>query len=325
MILKISKSIATTTKETNLCLAGGVALNCVANGLLAKEKIFKNIWIQPAAGDAGGALGAAMLISKNIDSKNKYKVKYEDLMQGSFLGPSFSNDEIKKDLVKANATFHVLTFDEIIKKVTDQLIKGKIIGWMQGRMEFGPRALGARSIIADPRPQGMQNKVNMKIKFREGFRPFAPSILSEHLKNWFDLNVSSPYMLFVGNLKKTHRIKLSDKDKKKIGLKKLDVKRSRLPAITHVNYSARIHSVEKSINPKFYRLISNFFSVTKCPVLLNTSFNVRGEPLVCSPKDAFKCFMGTNIDILVIENFILFKEEQRSSLKLNYEDRFELD
>ena len=324
IILKLTKNISTKYKIKNLCLAGGVALNCVANGKLLKQKHYQNIWIQPASGDAGGSIGAAYGLwydkytSKRIISK-------EDSMQGSYLGPSFSDTVIKKELEKIKAKFKKLEFDQILSITAKELSNGKAIGWFQGRMEFGPRALGNRSIIADPRNENMQKNLNLKVKYRESFRPFAPAILREDLEHWFNLNIDSPYMLFVSNVLGKHCFKMSNYEKKLFGIEKLNIKRSNIPAITHVDYSARIQTVHKETNSKFHSLIREFSKITNCPILVNTSFNVRGEPIVCTPKDAFQCFMGTNLDILVIENYIMYKEDQVTKLSNDHKNKFKLD
>jgi carbamoyltransferase len=323
VILKITKNISEKYKIKNLCLAGGVALNCVANGKILKEKIFENIWIQPAAGDAGGSLGAALAYWHHELAKPR--TEYKDQMKGSYLGPKYNNDFIENQLKILKANYKKLNSKEIIISTAKELSNEKIIGWFQGRMEFGPRALGGRSILADPRSEKMQKELNLKIKFRESFRPFAPSVLREDVKNWFELNSDSPYMLLVSEVKKDRQIKMKAKDENLFGIEKLNIKRSSIPAITHVDYSARIQTVHKETNPKYYDLITEFKRITNCPVLVNTSFNVRGEPIVCSVKDAFNCFMGTNLDILVIEDFIMFKNQQDQSLLNDYKNKFELD
>ena len=327
IVVKIAKNIRKETGKKNLCLAGGVALNCVANGILQREKIFDQIWIQPAAGDAGGALGAALAFwYKSIEadqSKNFNKANSE--MQGAYLGPNFNKDQIKKSLKDCGAVFDMHNYDDVIDLTTSAIINGNAIGWMQGRMEFGPRALGNRSIIADPRSEDMQKQLNLKVKFRESFRPFAPSVLFEHVEDWFDIAIESPYMLLVANVNKQKCFKISDLDKNLFGIDKLNIPRSEIPAITHVDFSARVQTVHSETNELYHLLIKNFYEKTGCPVLVNTSFNVRGEPIVCSPEDAFKCFMGTNLDILVIENFVLHKTMQDKSLLQNYKDKYELD
>ena len=325
IVIKIVKSLKDEFNINNLCLAGGVALNCVANGKILKERIFKNVWVQPASGDAGGSLGAALAFW--FLNKNKIRKINEnhDSMNGSYLGPEYSPEKIREQLDNAGAVYSKIEEDELIEKISNDIIDGKIIGWFQGRMEFGPRALGARSILADPRNPHMQKNLNLKIKFRESFRPFAPSILKEDVKNWFELNQDSPYMLFVSEIKKNKRKKISEEQKYLFGIDQLNLQRSEVPAVTHVDYSARIQTVDQNINFKFYKLIKKFAEKTNCPILVNTSFNVRGEPIVNTPIDAFNCFMGTNLDKLVIGPFYLDKNNQKSELKVNYKDNFELD
>ena len=325
IILRIAKNIAKETGERNLCLAGGVALNCVANGILLREKIFENIWIQPAAGDAGGALGAALTVWHMNQNGERNLKKNPDSMKGSYLGPEFSDSEIKNQLKSCGAVFKKFKKDDLIDSVVSALVKKKAVGWMQGRMEFGPRALGARSIIADPRHSEMQRQLNLKVKYRESFRPFAPSVLSEHVSEWFELEENSPYMLIVAGVKKQKLRKMTTREENLFGIEKLNIKRSSIPAITHVDYSARIQTVHKNLNPFFHALISGFKEKTGCPLIINTSFNIRGEPIVCSPKDAFKCFMGTNLDLLAIGTYLLFKEDQHEYLKENYRDKYTLD
>jgi len=320
----LTRDIASEYKIENLCLAGGVALNCVANGKILREKLFKNIWIQPAAGDAGGSLGAA-LAYWHQELNNDRKVNSNDSMKGSYLGPSFKNSTIEKELTAIGAKFKKLSDDDLINTLANEISNEKIVGWFQGRMEFGPRALGARSIIADPRSEKMQKELNLKVKFRESFRPFAPSVLSEDVNDWFDLKDPSPYMLLVADIKKNIQIPMTSDQEKLFGIDKLNIKRSKLPAITHVDYSARVQTVHQKTNPKYYNLIKKFKEITGCSVLINTSFNIRGEPIVCSIEDAFKCFMGTNLDILVIENFIMFKPGQLKTLTQSYQKDFELD
>ncbi len=323
IVLRLTSSLAKEYKIKNLCLAGGVALNCVANGKILKKNIFENIWIQPAAGDAGGSLGAALAYWYRELGKSRNI--YKDQMKGSYLGPKFSENEIKDELNNLSAKYKKLSTKEVISIVAKKLSNNKTVGWFQGRMEFGPRALGGRSILADPRSEKMQKELNLKIKFRESFRPFAPSILREDLSEWFETNYDSPYMLLVSQVRKSKQIEMSKEDKELFGIDKLNIKRSSIPAITHVDYSARIQTVHKETNSKYHDLISEFKKITNCPVLVNTSFNVRGEPIVCSIKDAFNCFMGTNLDILVVEDFILYKEEQDQSLLKDYKNKFELD
>ena len=324
IMIKLSKSIRKEYGIKNLCLAGGVALNCVANGKILKEKIFDNIWIQPAAGDAGGSLGAALALW-HIEHGNKRIVNSTDDMNGSYLGNEFSQEKIENELKSLGANFEILEYEDLIDKTSELLSNEKAIGWFQGRMEFGPRALGGRSILGDPRSDKMQKNLNLKVKYRESFRPFAPSILREDLPEWFDLKTESPYMLLVANINHKKKIEMSDEEKKLFGIEKLNVKRSEIPAVTHVDYSARIQTVTKTTNNRYYDLISRFKEKTGCPVLVNTSFNVRGEPIVNSPSDAFNCFMGTELDYLVIGNCILDKKKQNLSLKKDYSEKFELD
>jgi carbamoyltransferase len=325
VIIRLAKGIAKETGERNLCLAGGVALNCVANGILLREKIFDNIWIQPAAGDAGGALGAALSFWY-LHNQGKRKISIiGDAMKGSYLGPAFSDAEIEEELKSCGAIFTKCPEDQLIETVTHALSNEKAVGWMQGRMEFGPRALGGRSIIADPRSPKMQKQLNLKVKYRESFRPFAPSVLREDVGEWFEHYTDSPYMLFVANVQEDKRRIMTDKEKSLFGIEKLNVSRSSVPAITHVDYSARIQTVHKNTNPLFYALISNFKKMTNCPLVVNTSFNIRGEPIVCTPKDAFKCFMGTDLDVLAVGSYLLIKEQQDQNFKKNYEKFYELD
>ena len=324
IMINLAKSIRKEYNIKNLCLAGGVALNCVANGKILQEKIFDNIWIQPAAGDAGGSLGAALALWY-IEQKNKRIVNSSDEMKGSYLGTEFTQEEIEKDLKSMGANFETFNYEDLINKTAELLTNEKAIGWFQGRMEFGPRALGGRSILGDPRSDKMQKNLNLKVKFRESFRPFAPSILRENLSQWFDINVDSPYMLLVANINGEKKIEMTENQKKLFGIEKLNIKRSEIPAVTHVDYSARVQTVSKNTNKRYYDLISKFMEKTGCPVLVNTSFNVRGEPIVNTPTDAFNCFMGTELDYLVIGNSILDKKLQDPNLKKNYSEEFELD
>ena len=324
IMIKLSRSIRKEYNIKNLCLAGGVALNCVANGKILKEKIFDNIWIQPAAGDAGGSLGAALALW-HIDQDNVRKINSNDSMKGSYLGSEFSQDQIEKELNSIGAHFETVDYDSLIDQTSDYLSKEKAVGWFQGRMEFGPRALGGRSILGDPRSDKMQKNLNLKVKYRESFRPFAPSVLREDLSNWFEINVDSPYMLLVSNISDQKKIEMTDEEKKLFGIDKLNIKRSDIPAVTHVDYSARIQTVTKTNNKKYYDLISKFKEKTGCPVIVNTSFNVRGEPIVNTPTDAFNCFMGTELDYLIIGNCILDKIKQNPNLKKDYKTEFELD
>ena len=323
VIIKLAKGLREEYGIPNLCLAGGVALNCVANGKLQKEKIFDRIWVQPAAGDAGGSLGAALALwHKEFDNQRQVK---GDRMKGSYLGPIYQKNTIIAELKSAGAIFTELDKEKVIKKTAEALAEGKAVGWFNGRMEFGPRALGNRSIIADPRSPLMQKTLNLKVKFRESFRPFAPSVLCERANQWFELDCESPYMLLVANVHKNHKIEMSEEDQNLFGIDKLNIARSNIPAVTHVDYSARVQTVSKDTNPTYHALISEFQSITGCPVLVNTSFNVRGEPIVCSPTDAFNCFMGTDLDLLVIENILLRKTDQDQSLIHEYHKKIELD
>ena len=324
VMIKLSKAIRKEYNIKNLCLAGGVALNCVANGKILKEKIFENIWIQPAAGDAGGSLGAALALW-HIDLNNPRNIDNNDSMQGSYLGSEFTQEQIESELKLIGAKYETTDYENLINQTADYLSNEKAIGWFQGRMEFGPRALGGRSILGDPRSDKMQKNLNLKVKYRESFRPFAPSVLREDLTNWFDLNVDSPYMLLVANINSEKKIQMTDEQKKLFGIDKLNIKRSAIPAVTHVDYSARIQTVSKTTNKPYYDLISKFKEKTGCPVIVNTSFNVRGEPIVCTPTDAFNCFMGTELDYLIIGNCILDKTKQVLELKKDYIKEFELD
>ena len=324
IMLMLTKSLRDEFKISNLCLAGGVALNCVANGKILEEKIFDNIWVQPASGDAGGSLGAALSLW-HIDQENPRVINSLDDMKGSYLGPEYSQSYIENELTKIGANFTVIDEDNLISITADDLANGEAIGWFQGRMEFGPRALGNRSILGDPRSSVMQKNLNLKIKYRESFRPFAPSILREDLEKWFNINVKTPYMLMVANISNDKIIQMSDEEKKLFGIDKLNIKRSEIPAVTHVDYSARIQTVHKETNNKYHRLIESFKEKTGCPILVNTSFNIRGEPIVNTPLNAYSCFMGTDLDKLVIGNCYLEKSKQDQSLKKNYTKEFELD
>jgi carbamoyltransferase len=324
IMINLSKSIRKEYNIKNLCLAGGVALNCVANGKILKEKIFDNIWIQPAAGDAGGSLGAALALW-HLDQGNERKINLNDDMKGSYLGPEFTQNQIEEELKSIGAIYESVNYEKLINFTSEHLSNEKAIGWFQGRMEFGPRALGGRSILGDPRSEKMQRNLNLKVKYRESFRPFAPSILKEDLSNWFNLNVESPYMLLVADIKSEKKIEMTDEQKQLFGIDKLNIKRSEIPAVTHVDYSARIQTVNQKNNKYYYDLISKFKEITGCPVIVNTSFNVRGEPIVNTPTDAFNCFMGTELDYLVIGNCILEKNKQDQNLKKDYTKQFELD
>ena len=324
IVLKITRFLFKEFKMKNLCMAGGVALNCVANGKILKEGLFKNIWIQPASGDAGGALGAAQAFYyQELD--NSRKILKTDSMKGSYLGPQFTDNQVENELKSLGANYKKLTSDQIIKDTAKALSEEKVVGWFQGRMEFGPRSLGNRSIIADPRSEKMQKNLNLKVKYRESFRPFAPAILFEKISDWFELNSESPYMLLVADVKKTKQLQMTNEQKNLFGIDKLNVKRSSIPSITHVDYSARIQTVHKETNLMFHKLIEEFDRITYCPVLVNTSFNVRGEPIVCSATDAFNCFMGTDLDVLVCNNFILHKLNQNQSLTKDYKNKYKLD
>jgi carbamoyltransferase len=324
IVLKITRFLSNEFKLENLCMAGGVALNCVANGKILKEGLFKNIWIQPASGDAGGALGAAQAFYyQELD--NKRKILKTDTMNGSYLGPQFSDEQIEDELKICGANYKKLTSDQIIKDTAKALSEEKAVGWFQGRMEFGPRSLGNRSIIADPRSEKMQKNLNLKVKYRESFRPFAPAVLFEKVSEWFEINSESPYMLLVADVKKSKQLPMTEQQKSLFGIDKLNIKRSSIPSVTHVDYSARIQTVHKETNPIFHKLIEEFERITKYPVLVNTSFNVRGEPIVCSATDAFNCFMGTDLDVLVCNNFILYKDGQNRDLLKDYKNKYELD
>ena len=325
VVLKMTRAIAKDTGATNLCLAGGVSLNCVANGRVLRDGAFKNIWIQPASGDAGGALGAALTVSHGLGQVPRKLAKTGDGMAGAYLGPSFAQADIESRLQAAGAKFDVLDEKKVVTQTAAALAAGQAVGWFQGRMEFGPRALGNRSILGDPRSPKMQSLLNLKVKYRESFRPFAPSVLREKVSDWFEMDVDSPYMLLVADVVKKKRRKMTAKEEALFGIDKLNVPRSEIPAVTHVDYSARVQTVHKDTNPLYHALISAFGKKTGCPVVVNTSFNVRGEPLVCTPEDAFRCFMGTEIEMLVVGNCVLRKENQDPSLKLSYETEFDLD
>ena len=324
IMIKLAKSLKEEFNISNLCLAGGVALNCVANGKILKEKIFDNIWVQPAAGDAGGSLGAALALW-HIEQKNPREVNLNDDMQGSYLGPEFTQTQIEEQLKKIGAKYEILSEIDLLDKTSIDLSLGEAIGWFQGRMEFGPRALGNRSILGDPRSPKMQKNLNLKVKYRESFRPFAPSILRNDLSDWFNITVSSPYMLMVANINEEKIIKMNDDQKKLFGIDKLNIKRSEIPAVTHVDYSARIQTVHKETNEKYFNLLQKFKEKTNCPVLINTSFNVRGEPIVNTPLEAFNCFMGSELDKLIIGNCYMDKKKQNPDLKKDYKNEFEVD
>jgi carbamoyltransferase len=324
VVIKLARGIRKSTGLKNLCLAGGVALNCVANGKLLRENIFENIWIQPAAGDAGGALGAA-LGAYHLMLNQSRSVQPSDAMKGSYLGPEYSQPDIEARLKASGAVFTTVSTQEMLNQTADALAAGKAVGWHQGRMEFGPRALGGRSIIADPRSPAVQKQLNLKVKYRESFRPFAPSVLREDVSQWFDINVDSPYMLMVADVVKSRQLPMSAEQQQLFGIEKLNVPRSEIPAVTHVDYSARIQTVHENTNPLYYQLIEKFKELTGCPVLVNTSFNVRGEPIVCTPEDAFNCLMGTEIELLVVGNCLMRKEDQDPALIKDYKNAYELD
>ena len=308
-----------------VCLAGGVALNCVANGKVYRDGAFENIWIQPAAGDAGGSLGAALCAYHHFQNQPRPLNGQGDSMSGSYLGPEFSDDEIQMRLEAIGAKLTCLPTNNLIDNTAEALAEGKAVGWFQGRMEFGPRALGNRSILGDARSPDMQKNLNLKIKYRESFRPFAPSVRREEVSDWFEFDHDSPYMLLVADVAQHRQLQISEKDQSLFGIDRLNVLRSDIPAVTHVDYSARIQTVDKERNPLYHSLLTKFKELTDCPVLANTSFNVRGEPIVCTPEDAFRCFMGTELDLLVIGNCLLRKLEQDESLKHEYKDSFVLD
>ena len=323
-VLRLARSIAKQTGAKNLCLAGGVALNCVANGKVLRDGVFENIWIQPAAGDAGGAVGAA-LAAAHIYKGAARRVEPGDGMAGSFLGPAYLQSDIEKRLQAAGAVFSVLTQEAMIDATARALAEQQAVGWFQGRMEFGPRSLGARSILGDARSPSMQKTLNLKVKYRESFRPFAPAVLLEDCPAWFALDTESPYMLIVSDVSEKHRRTMTAEEQSLFGIDKLNIARSEIPAVTHVDYSARVQTVRKDTNPAFHLLLSRFKELTGCPILVNTSFNVRGEPIVCTPEDAFRCFMGNELDLLVVGNCVVRKADQDARLKIDYSSTFELD
>ncbi|MBI3556536.1 MAG: hypothetical protein HY074_09760, partial [Deltaproteobacteria bacterium] len=325
IMLRMTRHVYKETGQKNLVLAGGVALNCVGNGKVLREGPFKNIWIQPAAGDAGGALGAALAAYHLFRNQPRKRVHDLDAMNGGYLGPAFTQSEIEARLRAVGAKFTVHSEARLIDACAAAVAEGQALGWFQGRMEFGPRALGGRSIIADARSPGMQSKLNHKIKYRESFRPFAPSVLREDCAQWFELDIDSPYMLLVADVVKSRQRKMTDEEEKLFGIAKLNVPRSEIPAVTHVDQSARIQTVHRETNPRYHALISAFKARTNCPVLVNTSFNVRGEPIVATPEDAFRCFMGTEIEVLAVGDCLMLKEDQDQTLKQSYKDGFELD
>jgi len=324
-VLRMTRALREETGLENLCLAGGVALNCVANGKVLRDGKFKQVWVQPAAGDAGGALGAALAAHHLYRDQPRQARQGQDSMKGSYLGPVYDQADIEARLSAAGAKFSVFPDADLIDRTASLLASENVVGWFQGRMEFGPRALGGRSILGDPRSPKMQSVLNLKIKYRESFRPFAPSVLREHVAEWFELDQDSPYMLMVADVAKKHRLDAAGADAGLFGIEKLKVPRSTIPAVTHVDYSARIQTVHAETNPRYHALISSFHEKTGCPVLINTSFNVRGEPIVCTPEDAFRCLMGTEMDVLVIGNCVLMKADQDPKLKLDYKNAFDLD
>ncbi len=325
VVLRMARALKRETGARHLCLAGGVALNCVANGKILREGLFESIWIQPAAGDAGGALGAAYCAYHLHHGAARRPAEGRDSMQGALLGPSFDQKEIERRLATAGARFSVLDDAAVVENAAAALADGKAVGWFQGRMEFGPRALGARSILADPRSPSMQKTLNLRVKFRESFRPFAPSVLREDVAEWFALDGDSPYMLLCADVAENRRRAMTDAERSLFGIDKLNVPRSEIPAVTHVDYSARIQTVHRETNPRYHALITRFKALTGCPVLVNTSFNVRGEPIVCTPEDAFRCFMGTDIERLVVGNCWLRKADQDRALARDYKTAFALD
>ena len=325
VVRRLARSLAAETGMKQLCLAGGVALNCVANGKVLRDGAIDKIWIQPAAGDAGGAIGAALAACHQHEKLPRAPTNGPDGMSGAYLGPAFAQNDIENRLKAAGAHFSVREDGAVVDGAAQALAAGQAVGWFQGRMEFGPRALGARSILGDPRSPTMQKTLNLKVKYRESFRPFAPAVLREDVANWFDLDADSPYMLLVAPVKEAHQRAMNEDERALFGIDKLNVPRSDIPAVTHVDYSARVQTVHADTNARFHALISRFKALTGCPVLVNTSFNVRGEPIVCTPEDAFRCFMGTEIDMLAVGNCILRKDDQNPALKQDYKDAFELD
>jgi len=325
VVLRLTRALAAETGRRNLCLAGGVALNCVANGKVLRDGRFDKVWVQPAAGDAGGALGAALCAHHLYRGQSRAVNGALDAMQGSYLGPEFTQEEVQVRLDAAGARYAVLDDAALLEAAASALAEGKAVGWFQGRMEFGPRALGGRSILGDPRSPQMQKTLNLKVKYRESFRPFAPSVLREHVGEWFELDADSPYMLMVAPIRGERRREMTGEEQARFGIDKLNVVRSQIPAVTHVDYSARVQTVHRESNPRYHALLTRFHALTGCPVLVNTSFNVRGEPIVCTPEDAFRCFMGTDIEMLFVGNCMLRKEQQDPALARDYKDAFELD
>jgi len=325
VVLRMTRALAAEGLSRNLCLAGGVALNCVANGKVLRENRFERVWVQPAAGDAGGAVGAALAVYHGYEARQRQARPEVDGMSGAYLGPEYTETEIQERLQRAGARFEVLGQEGMLAATVDALMESKAVGWFQGRMEFGPRALGARSILGDPRSPTMQKTLNLRVKYRESFRPFAPAVLREDVAEWFEMDADSPYMLFVADVVASRRRRMSEVEDALFGIDKLNVPRSDIPAVTHVDYSARVQTVHAETNPLFHRLLSGFKARTGCPVLVNTSFNVRGEPIVCLPEDAFRCFMGSDIEFLAVGNCVLRKEQQDPALKVSYEGQFEAD
>lgn len=325
IMLRLTRSLAREHKVANLCLAGGVALNCVANGKILRDGAFRNIWVQPAAGDAGGAVGAAFAVWHQHLGRERSSDGRRDQMQGAYLGPAYPQEDVERHLNAAGARFSVVSDDDLIEMTATALADGEAVGWMQGRMEFGPRALGARSVLGDPRSPTMQKTLNLRVKYRESFRPFAPAVLREDVADWFEFDADSPYMLMVADVRQNRRRAMTAEEEALFGIDKLNIARSEIPAVTHVDYSARIQTVHDNTNPRFHALISRFKSKTGCPVLVNTSFNVRGEPIVNTPEDAFRCFMGSEIEFLAVENCILRKADQDPALKADYQNAFEPD
>jgi carbamoyltransferase len=325
VVIRLARSIKRETGLSNLCIAGGVALNCVANGKLLDEKIFENIWIQPASGDAGGSLGAALAVHYIMLDNPRITDEHNDTMKGSFLGPSYTNSSIEKILVENDAKYIYLAEEKLIDVTAKCISEGFAVGWMNGSMEFGPRALGARSILADPRSPGMQKQLNLKVKFRESFRPFAPCILLDDLSDWFEMDVASPYMLLVTKIKESRKISCDKDSNSAVGFDRLDIAKSEVPSVTHVDYSSRIQTIDQATNPLLHKLLTRFKEITGCPMLINTSFNIRGEPIVNTPLDAYHCFLGTDLDVLVIGNYLLYKECQKVNALADYRLRYALD
>ena len=325
VVSRLARSVAEETGARNLCLAGGVTLNCVGNGKVLRDGCFEQLWVQPAAGDAGGALGAALAACHLYKKAPRLPANTLDAMRGSYLGPAFSQAEIERRLNEAGAMFEVMEEPELLKATTAALVEEKAVGWFQGRMEFGPRALGNRSILADPRSPNMQKTLNLRVKYRESFRPFAPSVLCEDVQDWFEIEADSPYMLLVADVVKDRRRAMTDEEEALFGVDRLNAARSEIPAVTHVDYSARLQTVHRETNPRYHALLSVFKAKTGCPVLVNTRFNVRGEPIACTPEDGFRCFMGSEIEVFVAGDCFMRKERQNPALKLDYRNVFDPD